>query len=108
MQPNLCTLLTAGGWAAPEPALGVEVSIPPPPNCLGIHRRDINLPQCKTLGEFVGSCEGVGFDQEWVPKSCSAVSLSPFAWTKNTKCQATITMLVSNIINSPQTTDFSL
>ena len=109
MQPNYCTLPTAGGWAAPELTLGVEVSIPPYPHRLGIHRRDINLPRCKTLGEFVnGSYEGVGFDQEWVPKSCSAVSLSPFAWTEHTKCQATITMVVSNIIYSPQTTDVSL
>ena len=109
MQPNYCTLPTAGGWAAPEPSLGVEASIPPPPHRLGIHRHEINLPRCKTLGEFVnGSYEGVGFDQEWVPKSCSAVSLSPFAWSENTKCQATITMVVSYIINSPQTTDLSL
>lgn len=40
-------------------------------------------------GEYVG----VGFDQEWVPKSCIAVPLSPFVWTQHTQCQATITMI---------------
>jgi hypothetical protein len=110
MQPSYCTLPTAGGWDAPKPSSGEGESIQRPlPLRLGIHRREINFPRCKTIGEFVnGSYEGVGFDQEWVPKSCSAVPLSPYAWTENTKCQATVTMVVSIITSSPQSTNFSI
>ncbi len=101
MQPNYCTLPTAGGWASQaQSASGVNVALPRPlPHRLGIHRRNIDLPRCKTIEDFVdGAYAGVDFDQEWVPKSCSAVPLSPFVWTENTKCQATITMIVSIMV----------
>jgi FkbM family methyltransferase len=52
--------------------------------------------ELKTLEEFSnGTYEGAGFDLEWVPNNCSSVPLSPFVWTLNTDCQATITMIVS-------------
>lgn len=97
MKPNYCTLPTAGGWDGQAQS---SISLPRPlPHRLGIHHRNTDLPRCKTIEDFVdGAYAGIDFDQEWVPKSCSAVPLSPFVWTENTKCQATITMIVSLII----------
>jgi hypothetical protein len=94
MEPNYCLEPTAGIWATNIPTPSTLL-----PRRFGIHRHH-KLPRCKTIEEFVhGAYEGVGFDQEWVPKSCTAVPLSPFAWTQHTKCQATITMMVSLIIS---------
>ena len=46
-----------------------------------------------------GAFEGKGFDYEWIPKTCSMVPLDPISWTQkeNSKCQSTITMLVSTL-----------
>jgi len=95
MEPNYCILPMEGHWAAPSPS-EIEGSIPALPRRFGINTNSTNstLPHCETIEEFVdGTYEGSGFDQEWVPKSCSAVPLSPFAWTQSAGCQRTITML---------------
>ena len=84
LEQNYCVLPTEGGWAAP-PSLQNEGSVN---NSTG------TLTRCKTMEDLVnGTFEGWPFDQEWVPKTCSAVPLSPFAWTKNAECQTTITMM---------------
>ena len=96
MKPRYCLLPTSGRWIAGP---FTEDQQPPLPRRLGIHRynNDTSLlkKRCKTMEEYISGGEyvGVGFDQEWVPKSCIAAPLSPFAWTQHTQCQTTITMI---------------
>lgn len=85
MIPNHCLLPSEGSWEL--------VSNPSPlPNRLGIESANSTLSRCKTMKDFInGTWRGVGFSQqEYIPSLCSAIPLSPFAWTHNTKCQATI------------------
>lgn len=98
MEPNYCTLPTAGTWEASP-----EASTPPPlPRRFGVDKHHTPIPLCETMAELIaGNYKGEQNNQEWIPKSCSAVPLSPFVWTKNTKCQATISMIVSNAICLP-------
>ena len=81
-----CLLPSRGSWEL--------VSNPSPlPNRLGVVNTKSNtLPRCKAMKDFInGRWKGVGFSQqEYIPSSCSAIPLSPFAWTQHTKCQATI------------------
>lgn len=99
MEPNYCMLPMEGHWAVvPSSPLHKNVSlIPPLPRRFGINTNSTNstsLPYCKTIEEFInGTYDGSGFDQEWVPNSCSSVPLSPFAWSQNAECQMTITMM---------------
>ncbi len=108
MEPNYCVLPSQGSWISatattsiPSSAQGLPSKFPPPPLPRRLGMNNINndttmLPRCKTLEEFSnGTYEGAGFDLEWVPNNCSSVPLSPFVWTLNTDCQATITMIVS-------------
>ncbi|KAL7532334.1 hypothetical protein ACHAXR_004566, partial [Thalassiosira sp. AJA248-18] len=89
LEPNHCLLPIEGRWTTPE-----GDSKPPLSRRLGISGDSNILPRCKTMEKLMnGSFEGDGFDQEWVPGSCSAVPLSPFAWTENAKCKTTITMI---------------
>ena len=84
MEPNFCVMPINGTWAD---RVGEQL-----PGRFGVHNsRD--LPRCKTMESFVnGSFVETG---EWIPEICSAVPLSPFAWTEDAACQTTISMLVS-------------
>jgi hypothetical protein len=111
LEPNFCVLPSEGSWIevtettsmslpSAKGAATISLSPPPLPRRLGMINsinNDTNvLPRCKTMDEFAnGTYEGVGFDLEWVPTNCSSIPLSPFVWTRNTKCQVTITMIVS-------------
>ncbi len=111
LEPSYCVLPSEGNWVAaaettttslPSDEGVASTSLPPPPlpRRLGkinsINNNTSTLPRCKTMDEFTnGTYEGVGFDLEWVPTNCSSIPLSPFVWTRNTECQATITMIVS-------------
>lgn len=112
MEQNYCVLPSEGSWRASVTSTATATTIPsisssmalprpPLPRRLGMNRsyNDTTiLPRCKTMGDFTnGTYEGLGFDLEWVPLNCSSVPLSPFVWTQRTKCQATITMIVSII-----------
>ncbi|KAL7542087.1 hypothetical protein ACHAXR_011507 [Thalassiosira sp. AJA248-18] len=103
MEPNYCILPVEGGWSTP-----IGGSIPPLPRRLGINNDSNTLSRCKTMEKLInGSFEGEGFDMEWVPESCSAVPLSPFAWTENTKCKTTITMMGDSHIRNLYTATVS-
>ncbi|KAL7543573.1 hypothetical protein ACHAXR_012898 [Thalassiosira sp. AJA248-18] len=103
MKPNYCILPTEGAWTTP-----VGDSIPPLPRRLGINNASNILPRCKTMEKLInGTFEGEGLDLEWVPESCSAVPLSPFAWTENTKCKTTITMMGDSHIRNLYTATVS-
>ena len=95
MKRIFCTLPIAGSWVEPP-----EASTPPPlPRRFGIGKHDSAKPLCTTMEDLItGNFRGEESDQEWVPKTCRAVPLSPFVWTENTKCQVTITLIVSNTI----------
>jgi hypothetical protein len=95
MKRNFCTLPTAGSWVKPP-----EASTPPPlPRRFGIGMQNSAKPLCTTMKDLItGNFRGDESDQEWVPKTCRAVPLSPFVWTENTKCQVTIAMIVSKTI----------
>jgi hypothetical protein len=112
MEPNYCVLPSQGSWiSAATSILSSTEELPskfPPltlPRRLGmnnINNDTTMLPRCKTIEEFTnGTYEGAGFDLEWVPNNCSSIPLSPFVWTRNTHCQATITMIVSIILRIP-------
>jgi hypothetical protein len=102
MESNSCTLPTSGRWMSSSTSEGggggESIAEPPPPlsRRFGIAKINPTNPQCETMEELIdGNYKGDIDDQEWVPKTCHAVPLTPFAWTRNTKCQATITMIVS-------------
>ncbi|KAL3806964.1 hypothetical protein ACHAXA_011381 [Cyclostephanos tholiformis] len=101
-RPTARRIAAASSWN-PTPAsyrrLGMGVAVvggivrPPPPRH-SESPRSTPPPLCETMGELIsGNYKGEINDQEWVPKTCHAVPMSPFAWTRNTKCQATITMM---------------
>lgn len=112
MELNYCVLPSEGSWiyattaslpsSAAEGVSTTPLTPLPLPRRLGIHsiNNDTHniLPRCKTMEEYTtGTYEGVGFDLEWVPMNCTSIPLSPFVWTQNMKCQATIMMIVSAV-----------
>jgi hypothetical protein len=52
---------------------------------------------CHTMEDVINGGTYTGnelYNQEWTPQSCSLIPVSPFEWTRNTKCQTTIIMMV--------------
>jgi len=92
MVPNYCLLPSNGSWelvSNPSPLL----------HRLGIGSANSNAPpRCKTMKDFInGTWKGTEFSkQEYIP-SCSAIPLSPFAWTQhiqNVKPQLSFLVIV--------------
>jgi len=100
MEPNSCVLPLEGRWPLPSPtqsSISGETTtlLPSLPRRFGINVNPSILPRCATMQDYMnGTYQGPKYDREWVPKTCTAVPFSPFAWTQNAQtCQTTITMI---------------
>jgi hypothetical protein len=115
LEPNYCLMPSRGEWIweedEEEQQLNNETMSSSLPRRFGsyhyynntteIEKEDaastssLLLPRCNRQQDiFDGSQQGVTYDREWVPNSCSLVPLNPFSWTTdNSQCRTTIIMI---------------
>jgi hypothetical protein len=114
MEPNHCTMPSNGYWSRiddddDDDGNDKAMIQQKMPYKFGIHDHHIDTdsittattttPQhyCQTMEDVIIGGTYTGnemYNQEWTPKSCSLIPVSPFEWTRNTKCQTTIIMMV--------------
>jgi hypothetical protein len=109
MEPNHCTMPSSGYWSridddddGNDKAM-IQQNLP---YKFGIHDHHIDTDSittttphhyCQTMEDVINGGTYTGndmYNQEWTPQSCNLIPVSPFEWTRNTKCQTTIIMMV--------------
>lgn len=105
MEPNHCTMPSSGYWSRSDDTNTKAMIQQNMPYKFGLHDHhvdtdsSITTPQryCQTMEDVINGGAYTGnemYNQEWTPKSCSLIPVSPFEWTRDTKYQTTIIMMV--------------
>ena len=105
MEPNHCTMPSRGYWSRSDDTNTKAMIQQNMPYKFGLHDHHVDTDSsitttqryCQTMEDVINGGAYTGnemYNQEWTPKSCSLIPVSPFEWTRDTTCQTTIIMMV--------------